>query len=223
MPEESQQSKNTVALIWMICSIVGILLCLTIFWLGFGLFLLWLWFILWIIGLFSKPRGKAWVAVSIPLIVFVAIFSIIAYIRSSIKTPANEFIARAETTFEDIDKESINEDQFWDIIESKINEIFNSKTEEDRKSLYSASTWSNMIEKGSYLFFDIVKQWIEGALEEYNNLPETDKKTKNIEVSDENNETVSNNENKDNTTTSSVEVFSESEKNDIEQIISILE
>ncbi len=80
-----------------------------------------------------------------------------------------------------------------------------------------------MIEKGSYLFFDIVKQWIEGALEEYNNLPETDKKTKNIGVSDENNETVSNNENKDNTTTSSVEVFSESEKNDIEQIISILE
>lgn len=223
MPEESQQSKNTVALIWMICSIVGILLCLTIFWLGFGLFLLWLWFILWIIGLFSKPRGKAWVAVSIPLIVFVAIFSIIAYIRSSIKTPANEFIARAETTFEDIDKESINEDQFWDIIESKINEIFNSKTEEDRKSLYSASTWSNMIEKGSYLFFDIVKQWIEGALEEYNNLPETDKKTDNIEASDENNETVSNNEKKDNTTTSSVEVFSESEKNDIEQIISILE
>jgi len=223
MPEESQQSKNTVALIWMICSIVGILLCLTIFWFGFGLFLLWLWFILWIIGLFSKPRGKAWVAVSIPLIVFVAIFSIVAYIRSSIKTPANEFVAWAETAFEDIDKESINEDQFWDIIESKINEIFNSKTEEDRKSLYSASTWSNMIEKGSYLFFDIVKQWIEGALEEYNNLPETDKKTKNIEVSDENNETVSNNENKDNTTTSSVEVFSESEKNDIEQIISILE
>ena len=47
--------------------------------------------------------------------------------------------------------------------------MINNKSEDERKAKFETSTWSNALEKGSYLFFSILKQGFENALEKYNN------------------------------------------------------
>ena len=83
--------------------------------------------------------------------------------------------------------------------------------------MYNASTWSNAIEKGSYLIFSILQQWFESALEKYNNgeLPtlitdEDDNKIIDIDIDIKDDE-----ENK--------ETFSQADRNDIEEFLNILE
>ena len=171
MTEENQskpnQPKNTVALIAMICSILGLILLLSIIWTGFGLVLLILWFILWIIWLFYKPRGKARAAILIPLIVWIAMIVCWIYIWKSIKVPATEFANRVTTQTSITQLNETEEDIFSNIVENEFNTLARTKTEEDRKALYDASTWSNAIEKRSYVFFGLLKEWFENSINIY--------------------------------------------------------
>lgn len=233
MSEEIQtqeQPKNTVALVWMICSIIGLLLLFTVFGTVFWIFLLFIWFILGIIGLFYRPRGKARVAICIPLIVLIAIASLMCYIWSSVKTPTAEFINWAQAQIEQFDEEKFDGDRFGDIVENEINNKMNSLSEDDWNNLYEASTWSNVLEKGSYLLFSILQEAFEKSVEIYNNEEIIDENigeeddTEIIEVDeDENIDEETQEPEVEEISKENVEVFSDSEKNEIEQIINILE
>jgi hypothetical protein len=106
----------------------------------------------------------------------------------------------------------------------------NSLSEDDWNNLYEASTWSNVLEKGSYLLFSILQEAFEKSVEIYNseeiideNINEADD-TEIIEVDEDENidEEVQEPEAKE-ISKENIEVFSDSEKNEIEQIINILE
>ncbi len=188
---------------------------------------------MWIVGLFYKPRKKARIAVSIPLIVLIALVAISCYIWSSVKTPAKEWYERAEPVFEQLSNdENFDSDKFSDIGNEEIDSILSSMSEEEFTLLIKNSTWSNVIEKWSYVIFWLLQQVIENSIERYNNeLPEVDENSttdnEDIENNEENNDeeneptdqeiTIESNEKENN------ETFSQSEKNDIEQIINILE
>lgn len=216
------------ATVGMRFSIIWLIALITVFLAWLWLPLLFVWLILWIIGLFYKPRGKARVAVCIPLAVFIAIFSVIAYIWSSVKTPATEFVDWVKVEFENIDEETFDNDRFNSIINEEFNNMISDMTEEDFNALIETSTWSNMIEKGSYVVFGLLQQGFESSLEKYNNgyIPEIideDDGIVTIDIDTENDEDA--NEEAENNIESeeNVEVFSESEQNDIDQILNILE
>ena len=236
MTEEIQtqeQPQNTVATVGMRFSIIWLIALITIIFIWFSFPLLFIWFILWIIGLFYKPRGKARVAISIPLVVFIVIASVICYIWSSVKTPVKEFMNWMEVQSEQINQEDFDNDRFNDITNEEINIIRSSMSEEEIQLLIQHSTWSNTLEKWAYVVFGLIQQVIENSLEKYNNeLPEIEEETdtnnetisedetlQDNEVEETNNEIVENN----NENTENVEVFTQSEKNDIEQILNILE
>ena len=229
MPQENQiqdEQKNTVATIGMVFSIIWLVALITILFARLWLPLLFIWFILWIIGLFYKPRGKARVAVCIPLIVFIAIFSLIAYFWSSVKTPATQFIDWAKVEFENIEEENFDSDRFNAISNEEFNNIFSSLNEEDIKLLIENSTWSNILEKWAYAIADILQQGLKTSLERYNNwdYPEiSDNENQLITIDIEKNENPIEETNNGEVKSESVEIFTQSEKNDIEQIINILE
>lgn len=231
--------KNTVATVGMRFSIIWLIALITVFLARLWLPLLFVGLILWIIGLFHKPRGKARVAVIIPLVVLIAFVSIACYMWNSVKAPANEFISRAETKVEQLKTdENFNDEAFGNLVENEINNIVNNKTEDEWKALFETSTGSNIIEKGSYLIFSVLQQGFENALEKYNNgeLPEINEENNNIididvEVN-ENEEDVEEDIEEESTEeevtieqpkNTSNETFSQSEKNDIEEILDILE
>ncbi len=197
MAEENyyqNEQKNTVATVGMRFSIIGLILFLSaffvllwniilaLFWImGFIICspLLFIWFILWIIWLFKKPRAKARVAVIIPVIVFIVIKCITYYIWKSIETPTNEFMEWIKPQMEQLENdENFNGERFGDILEIELNTITHSKSGDERKTLFDISTGSNNIEKWAYMLSSIFKEWFEIALEKYNNeeLPEIDKK-----------------------------------------------
>lgn len=269
MPEEiktQNEQKNTVATVGMWFSIIGLVLFISVFlvlvWnvlltlfgiMGFLLCfpLLLIWFILWIIGLFYKPRGKARVAVILPLIAFIALLS---YAWKSVETPVNEFIGWVEPQFEQFENdENFDSDRFGDLLEVEFNKIANDITEDEWKVLFESSVGSNSLEKAAYALSSMAREWFENALEKYNNgeLPEFDEENVNniidvdIDVEDENDiedesdvendsedEDDVDNENKpiqqDEVTVTQPKksnngTFTQSEKNDIEQILDILE
>jgi len=232
------EQKNTVATVGMWFSIIWLISLITVFlaWLWFPMLIVW--FILWIIGLFYNPRTKARIAVIIPLVVFIALASIACYIWKSVKTPANEFMDWAKPQLEQLESEDFDEDRFENILQAEINKITADTSEEDRKNLYETSTGSNFLEKGSYLFFSVVRQSMETALERYNNgefaeIDEDDNHIINvdIDVEDDNIEEDFDDEDIDDEEEITIqqpkktnsETFSQSEKNDIEQILNILE
>jgi len=224
MTEENQ--KNTVATVGMRFSIIWLIALISIFLARLWFPMLIIWFILWIIGLFYKPRGKARVAVCIPLVVFITIVSISCYIWNSIKNPLNEFIGWAEPQFEQLENsENFDGERFGDILEAELNSMTNGKSENEWKELFESSTGSNSLEKGAYMLSSMFKEWFETALEKYNNweLPEINDENQivTIDVDVENNEDDSTNENS--TDTKNAGVFTQSEQNDIEQILGILE
>ena len=234
-----EEQKNTVATVGMWFSIIWLIAVITIFlaWLWFPM--LFVWFILWIIGLFYKPRWKARVAVIIPLVVFVALASIACYIWKSVKTPANEFVDWAKPQLEQLETEDFDEDRFGDILEVELNKIANNTSGDDWKVLFETSTGSNFIEKGAYMVFSKAKEWFENALEKYNDgeIVEIDEDDNNIinvdiDVEDDNIEEDIEDEDTDDEEEeitiqqpkkTNSETFSQSEKNDIEQILNILE
>ncbi len=228
MTEEKTQNeqKNTVGTVGMRFSIIWLIALITVFFIRLWLPLLLVWFILWIIGLFYKPRGKARVAVSIPLVVFIALASVVCYVWSSIKTPTTQFTDWIKVEFENIDDENFDNDRFNAITNEEFNNIRASLTEEEFKTLLENSTWSNTLEKWAYVLFGLLQQGFENSLERYNNeLPEVDENDENEldEVVDED----SNNE-EDEIETNEVEVENDesslqNEKNDIDEILNILE
>ena len=228
MTEEKTQNeqKNTVGTVGMRFSIIWLVALITVFFIRLWLPLLLVWLILWIIGLFYKPRGKARVAVSIPLVVFIALASVVCYVWSSIKTPTTQFTDWIKVEFENIDDENFDNDRFNAITNEEFNNIRASLTEEEFKTLLENSTWSNTLEKWAYVLFGLLQQGFENSLERYNNeLPEVDENDENEldEVVDED----SNNE-EDEIETNEVEVENDesslqNEKDDIDEILNILE
>lgn len=253
MSEETQtheHQKNTIATVGMWFSIIGLILTIIIFFAWIWLPMLCVWFILWIIWLFSKPRGKARVAVIIPLVVFIALASIACYVWKSVKTPANEFKEWVEPQLEQLKGDDFDEDRFEKIFQSEVNKITNDKTDDDRKVMFEASTGSNFLEKGSYLFFSLIRESMETALEKYNSgeLPEMDDEENDIidveiDVNDEEDVDEEDIDEEDNIEEDDIEddnqkteepkaetskkektgTFNKSEQNDIEQILNILE
>ena len=232
---ELTKEKNTVALVWMICSIVWLILLLTIIWLWFWIILLIIWFILWIIWLFYKPRGKARVAVIIPAIVWIAAIIGLVYVKNSIKTPASEFTTWIESISEnEIYSDVLKSDEFDDLVSAEFENIIKSKSKDGFNKLYETSSWANAIEKWSYIFFDIMKESIENSLEKFGIESEAlDEEINEEEIIDEENideeidEEEIDEEDQDNEEevkeTETVEIFDNWEKDDIEEIINILE
>jgi hypothetical protein len=91
--------------------------------------------------------------------------------------------------------------------------------------LLETSTWSNILEKWSYVIFGLLQQGFETSIERYNNWdsPEINDTENQLITIDIENEDTNEETNNTDVESESVEVFSESEKNDIEQIINILE
>ncbi len=237
MPKEIQnqtKQKNTVATVGMWFSIIWFVALITVFFARLWFPLLFIWFILWVIGLFYKPKWKARIAVCIPLVVFIAVVSITCYIWNSVKKPAYEFLDRAKPQLEQLDNgEIFDDDRFENILQFEINSMINNKSEDERKAKFETSTWSNALEKGSYLFFSILKQGFENALEKYNNwemveVDDADFNIVDIDIDIDDEDTQDKETDKEGTKAEepkkeNVEVFTQSEKNDIEQILNILE
>ena len=236
MTEEIQiqnEQKNTVATVGMWFSIIWLILTILVVSAWFWIPLLILWFILWIIGLFYKPRWKARIAVCIPLVVFAAFVSLACYVWKSVKTPAYEFVDWLQIEFENVDEESFDKDRFNDITNEEFNNIISSMTEEDFKALMEDSTWSNVLEKWSYVIFGLLQQGFETSFERYNNeLLELDEENdETVDEEDVNDEDVNDEDDADEdeesieerTVVESTETFSQDEKNDIEEILDILE
>lgn len=216
MSEDVQtKQKNTVALVWMICSIVGLVLLFSVIWTWLGILLLWLWLILWIIGLFYKPRGKARVAIIIPLIVIILTIAVACYVWKSVKTPAKEFWNWAQEQLNEETLNEIDEDRFELIAREEFNNLIKSKDNEELKAMYETSTWSNAIEKWSYVFFDMLKEWITNSLDAYNNTEILDIDENDIDEDiDDSDEEIS---------SETIEIFEDDEQDNIEEILNILE
>ena len=233
MTEENltqNEQKNTVATIGMRFSIIWLIALITVFFVRLWLPLLLVWLILWIIGLFYKPRVRARIAVIIPLVAFIIIGSVACYLWSSVKTPTTQFMDWMKVEFEDMDDENFDSDKFNSITNEEFNNTFSSMTEEDFKLLMENSTWENSLEKWAYVIFWLLQQGFENSLKRYNNeLSEIDES----DVTDETDETDVNediDEENDVIEQEEIEVEEEnnetslkSEENDIEEILNILE
>lgn len=244
MPEENkihvESGDNTIALVWMILSIIGLILTITLVFFRVGIPLLVLWLLLWLIWLCKKPRWKAWAAVLISLITLGGIAALVISLRNSMKVPANNFLERTQQEVQKLDIENFDEDKFEAFAEEEANKVIQSLSQEELNNLYETSTWSNSLEKWSYVFFYLVQQWTENALNRYkedlppkinadNEIAE-EENTNTQEINEEEN-TSTEEENtevqeittEENNTSDNNEVFTDSEETDIEQIINILE
>lgn len=139
-----------------------------------------------------------------------------------------QFIDWAKVEFENVDDETFDKDRFNAISNEEFNNIISSLTEEEFISMVESSTWSNILEKWAYVIAGMLQEGLENSLEKYNdesyevkNMENTD--GNNIEENTENIDENEENTDSDNTEVENVDVFTESEKNDIEQILDILE
>ena len=247
MSEENQtqnKQKNTVAtvgmwfsIIWLIILILNMIWIATIFnetsmslwivlfamtlvlWIWIPLFFIW--FILWIIWLFYNPKIKALIAILIPILSMI-------FINASLNAPINEFAIWAQDWAQQTDRDNIDEDKLEDVFEAESNKIMTNKTKDEWISMYKSYEGLNPIKKLSYLLLSVTKECMEVSLEKFNNwetLEISDDENKIITVDIEKNEDEGNNEGTNNTEveSESVEIFTQSEKNDIEEIINILE
>ena len=136
----------------------------------------------------------------------------------------------AKPQLEQLESEDFDGDRFGDLLEAELNNMIKDKSEDEWKDLFEASTGSNILERGSYLFFSVAKQGFENALEKYNNgeLPEINEEDDNIidvdiDVNEEEEEDAEEEITIEQPKKTNNETFSQSEKNDIEEILNILE
>ena len=162
------KEKNTVALVWLIFSIIGLIFFFTIFWIVFAIPLLGLWFILWVIWLCFKPRGKAIAAIIISLIPGIIVYALGFFLWTNVKAPAEEFVQWAETTFTWENFQNIDQDRFNAVSNYVANTRLDELTAEDLEKMFNEATGSNSIEKGAYLFFGIVEDVVNESIELYN-------------------------------------------------------
>lgn len=268
MNQENQNSehvkrKNTVALIWMICSIIWLLFFISIIGIKLWIIFLTIWLILGIIWLFYKPRTKARIAIIIPIIAIIIFVIWYNYVKNS--TPAAEFSAWFEDISEnELYSDIIKDDNFLKSTSNDFYETISTKKWNELKELYDKSFWSNAFEKWIYVFFELKKESIENNLEKYlTNLQDStieivDEEDENIEEKEideenideeteideeeidkddktdlEDNDKKDNDKNKDSKKeeakeakkekTETIEIFDNWEKDDIEEIINILE
>ena len=165
--DATSEDKNTVATVWMVFSIVWFILCFTVIFTPLGFFCLWLWLILWIIWLFSKPRWRAYVAVWIPLVIFLAIYWAIMYVWHCVKAPTVEFADWGKSVIESRDVEGMNWDLFLDILGDEFANILSWYTEADYIDLMENSSWSNTLEKWAYMTFGLLRLCLNNTLDRY--------------------------------------------------------
>lgn len=229
---------NWYSIVWTILLIIW---CILYTWIP----LFFIWFILWIAGLFYKPRKKARIAIFLPIIIFICSSFILYY---TAKTPIINFFERSEKTLTDNNFKNIDKDIFNNLLKTEINDYIVSKTDDDWKTMYNNNPWSNIIEKITYVTLTTLEEITENTLNSYNTLSNNDEtqNDKNIELQ---NEELENNKNDNDTTETNIdkedendkntseedkdkweilesediEIFTESEKVNIEEIINILE
>jgi len=219
-PTEDSAKKNTIAKVWMIFSIIGLVLTITIFgiWLGFWCLIIWL--ILWIIWLFSKPRGKAITAVVIPVIVFGLMILWWIFVINNIKTPANEFISWLQETSENPQYAALfteeNSDTLEKLIELKCWNVPADFSSQWIDTLLNNAEWNNVLQKFSFIIFGYAKTCVQDALDAYdeNSIGNTTEETKIEEPSEE---VILNEENSD------IEQLIESIDNEITEDLNSIE
>lgn len=163
MTEETKKS-NTCGLIWMIFSIIWLFLCITIVWTFFWRFFLFIWFVLGLIWLFSKPRWKAIAAVIIPIIV--RCFHICAglYIWSEIKPSFINFTTRFEEELSKEEyKEMLDDEKFNTLLQNNCQNL----DDKDIESLRNNTEGNNIISKTSNLILWHIKDCFIATIEEY--------------------------------------------------------
>ena len=233
MPQETKdleqiERKNTIALTWMIFSIIWFLFFIIIIWLKLWIILLTIWLILGIIGLFYKPRGKARVAITIPIIAIIIFIIGYNYVKNS--TPATEFSA----WFEDISNNKLYSDilsdnNFLKSAQQEFKETIKSKDWNEIKERLNYSEWSNIFEKRIYVFFDLKKECLENSLEKYSidsDISDTDDEISKdyIDETEESDKFDDNEKEYEEKIeeAETIEIFDNWENNDIEEIINIL-
>lgn len=225
--QNQSTNKNTVANVWMRFSIIWLITSISVVLIRLWIPLLFIWLILGIVWLFYKPKLKARIAVIIPLIIFIALTSIVCYIWSSMRTPAIQFADWAKTQIEQFDEETFDENRFNNIMNEEISNMTSSMSKEDYESLMNNSTWSNTIEKRSYMVFWLFQQITENSFEKYKNwyIPEINNEKNILNIDIENDKNIKNNvkNSNDNNEKENIEIFNQTEESDIDQIINALE
>lgn len=229
MAEEIQTQKNTVATVGMRFSIIGLILLITVIFSWLGLILLFIGLILWIVGLFSKPRAKARVAVIIPLLVYIAWIFAWVYVWNSVKTPAVELVNYVENKMAPIDPETLDDERFEYLLKSELNNMFKDITEEEFKTMYKSSTWSNAISRWAYLIFGLAQQAFDTAWEKYESwetvevLDKDDVFDVDVEVNEEDTQVTESNELVEVQENQPTEAFSDKDKESIEDFLNLLQ
>ena len=100
-------------------------------------------------------------------------------------------------------------------------------SKEDYESLMNNSTWSNTIEKRSYMVFWLFQQITENSFEKYKNwyIPEINNEKNILNIDIENDKNIKNNvkNSNNNNEKENIEIFNQTEESDIDQIINALE
>ena len=166
---EEPKEKNTVALVWLILSIIGLLFFISILWIIFAIPLLGIWFILWVIWLCYKPRWKAIAAIIISLIPCALVYCLGFYLSNSLKAPTEDFMIWAETTLTGEAMENIDQERFNNIANYVFEQRLHEFTPEMIESMYENASGSTIVEKGWYIVLDWFKDSFNEAMEAYNN------------------------------------------------------
>jgi len=166
--EEGEKKDNTVALVWMIFSIIWILLFISILWTFFSLPILVIWLILWIIGLFFSPRGKAIAAIIISIIPLGLVAYWFFYLVNGIKAPLEDFTVWAETTLTGEQFKNIDEERFSATADYVFQNLAESYKEKDLEAMFDSASGTTAIEKWAYMFFNFIKEGFEQTMDAYN-------------------------------------------------------
>lgn len=163
------KQKNTVGLIWMICSIVWLLLTLSVVLSKIGVSLLIVWLILWVAGLFRKPKWTSIAAVVISIIAFIGLFILWKAIDSASEVPAGQFVEWLQNNYDEEKLSQVNEKELQEIISVEMERIILSKSSAEIKAEFNAATGNSTLEKISYIFFDTLQEAIDNKFPIYAN------------------------------------------------------
>ena len=163
------KEKNTVALVGLILSIIGLLFFISIIWIILAIPLLTIWFILWVIWLCYKPRWKAIAAIIISLIPYALVYCLSFYLSNNLKAPMEELANWAETTLTGEAMENIDQERFNNIANYVFEQRLHEFTPEMIESMYENASGSTIVEKGWYIVLDWFKDSFNEAMEAYNN------------------------------------------------------
>ena len=137
-----------------------------------------------------------------------------------------QFVDWTKVEFANIDEENFDKDRFNAIANEEFNNMLWSIDEEELTAMIENNTWSNILEKLAYTVFGLGQQGLENSLEKYNNgyVPEISDDNNQIITVDVDIEKDEESENvEENSEDENVAAFTQSEQNDIEQVLSILE